>query len=184
MDETRFDHLIRTLTDSRRSLLGAALGLAAGTRCAADADAKKRRKRRRKKQRPAFNQYGCVNVGGKCFGNSGNCCSGICEGTGAESRCVAHHAEDCVVSDDTCQEFTPCGPIPKGACYRTTGNAGFCGNPGLCDCSTCSKDTDCEAQFGPGSACVVCSTSEVSCVGVKGSKGTACLPPASASVPG
>jgi hypothetical protein len=178
MDETRFDRLIRSLTESRRSLLGVALGIAAGAWLAPEADAekKKRRKRRKKKQRPVFNQFGCVNVGGACFGNNANCCSGICEGTGAESRCLAHNALACAVSNDTCQEFTPCGK--DGSCYRTTGNAGFCGNQGLCDCGPCARDTDCEAKFGPGAACIVCNTNEISCVGVKGSQGTACVPPA------
>jgi hypothetical protein len=52
----------------------------------------------------------------------------------------------------------------------------------LCDCGPCVRDTDCEAEFGPGAACIVCtSPGDANCIGVNGSQGTACVPPASAA---
>jgi hypothetical protein len=171
---TRFDDLVLSLTESRRTVLGGALTAAAGWLGVAGADAKKRRHKRRKrrKNKPRLNKFGCVDVGGKCFGKSEICCSGICEGTGKTSQCVAHNELGCA-ADETCSESVPCGT--EGVCYKTTGKAAFCGNNLICHCLPCQKDSDCEADSGPGAACVVCSED---CNGVMGSQGTACVPAA------
>ena len=165
----RFDRLIRAFTASRRSLIGGMV-LTAMVELGASGDAAKRRRRNTK--RPRRNRFGCVDVGGKCFGKSDACCSGICDGTKSKSRCIAHHEEGCLSDRSSCSEATLCGE--QGRCYQTTGNAGFCANGGLCDCAACQRDSDCEGRFGPGAACIVCGD----CVGVKGSNGTACVPTA------
>lgn len=178
MDAERFDDLTRSLISSPsrrgvlRGLAGAALGqviLLGGARSGAA--------QTRTEQRFRINKFGCVNVGEKCFGRDSKCCSGICQGNGNRSRCVAHNAGGCTTDDSSCPRPIPCGV--EGECYRTTGKAGFCGEGGACDCHPCSKDKDCEKDYGKGAACIVCiSKFENSCVGVNGSKGTACVPPA------
>jgi hypothetical protein len=171
MDGSNFDELARSLTRSRRSFLGGGVLAAAGWLGVAGADAKKKRhKRHKRKNKPKFNQFGCVDVGGKCFGKDDNCCSGICDGTGKTSTCVAHDELDCA-PDDICSESVRCAL--EGVCYQTTGKAAFCGDFGICLCMPCQKDSDCEAVSGPGAACTVCTSD---CDGVNGSQGTACVP--------
>lgn len=173
MDATRFDYLTRSLTDtaSRRMLLGgfaASLGLAA--LCfPMSMEARKKRKNTNKKKQPAFNQFGCLNVGQKCRGNSANCCSGICQGKKPKkgqkdkSVCVAHDTGDCPpgLTAEICggQENVFCTTgtgFPGGTCLTTTGNAGYCGADS--DCRQCTRDADCRAELGPQAACVVCAT--------------------------
>jgi hypothetical protein len=179
VDADQFDDVVRSLgafAPRRRFLRGlmlVALGYSAIARFNV-ADAKKQRKKKLKR-----NQFGCVDVGGKCRGNSDNCCSGICEGKKPKkgkkdrSRCVAHNVGTCTSGQNSCPEIVACGADAE--CYQTTGKAGFCAAPGVCDCAPCKKDKDCEPEFGPGAACIVCTTD---CVGVNGSSGTACVPPA------
>jgi hypothetical protein len=154
MNGARFDRLSRTIT--RRNGLGllAAFGLA--NIAAAQASAKKKKTLKK-------NEYGCVNVGGTCRGKDANCCSGICDGKKPKkgkkdkSRCVAHNVLGCQAGQDQCAgNSAPCGSGPMGFCYRTTGNAGYCGEAG--GCLDCQTDADCVAHggFGAGAACVVC----------------------------
>lgn len=184
MDGTHFDTVIRSLITSRRSLFGGALALAGGWFGIAITVARnKRQKKNKGKKKPkqlVINQYGCVDVGQPCRGNSSNCCSGICEGVAPgkrkpdRSRCAAHNSSVCQASSDLCSTGT--GAIcnankPNRVCTLTTGNAGFCadfsphieaGTDASFYCRDCSKDTDCQAEFGAGAACVVyagiCST--------------------------
>ena len=176
MEASRFDDLTRSLTThpSRRRLVRgfAAVSLAQLTLLRPAAEDGAARKRKNKVKR---NTYGCVDVGEKCYGKDARCCSGICNGNGKRSKCAAHNVGGCTPNANSCLGSVPCGV--GGECYRTTGKAGFCAKPGLCDCDPCTKDTDCEAQFGEGAACIVCITNGISCVGVNGSKGTACVPP-------
>ena len=169
MDENRFDAMTRSLSGvrTRRHVVGG-LAVFAMIRGVAFPAAAARKKGRKK---PRLNQFGCIDVGEKCFGKDGRCCSGICEGTKKTSRCVAHHAGNCTADDNSCPEPVDCGAA--GRCYRTTGKAGFCAAALLCECAPCRKDTDCAGLFGPGAACVVCTSD---CVGVNGSRrGTACV---------
>lgn len=177
MDANQFDQAVRAIEAGveRRRVLGTlfAVSLAAplfGLTSSSRVDA--RRKKRKKIKR---NSFGCVNVGQKCFGKSEVCCSGVCDGTGKTSKCVAHDALGCSVSPDTCSESVTCGA--NGHCFGTTGNAPFCGKQFTCFCKACSKDTDCEATHGPGAACVKC-LDDCKSVGV--STGTACVPAAQA----
>jgi hypothetical protein len=117
-----------------------------------------------------FNQFGCIDVGQPCRGDSTNCCSGICQGAAPAagepdtSVCVGHHnASICFADSDTCTLGVPVAcnlNKPKCSCYLTTGNAGFCADFTTLDdyadiCRPCTRDTDCQAEFGPGAACLV-----------------------------
>jgi hypothetical protein len=178
MDAPRFDRWTRSLTGfaSRRSVLGlvgAALGLAATRFPGITAPKKKQKKKTSKKL--TRNSFGCVDVGKACRGNSDNCCSGICEGKKPKrgkkdkSRCVAHNVLGCQVEQDQCAGApAQCGSNPMGLCYRTTGNASYCGVLGAC--FACKTDADCEAAGGffEGAACVICSECALT-------SGTACF---------
>jgi hypothetical protein len=186
MDDRRFDALARSLTrtSERRSLLR---GVAATTLALAvtrisgvsGTVAARHKKKHKKKTKLVRNAFGCVDVGGKCRGNDANCCSGICQGKKPKkgkpdkSHCVAHNVLGCQVDQDACVEFpAPCGT--NGFCYRTTGNASFCGGGGGSCVVECSNDADCAESWGPGSACIVC------VVGCAYGHQTACKSPASA----
>jgi hypothetical protein len=196
MDAHHFDFLARSLTDasSRRGVLrglaAATLGLAAIS-LPGEAEGRKKRKKRKKGKRnkkktkganpPALqlNDFQCVDVGNACRGNSANCCSGICEGKKPRegkkdrSRCIAHNVGICQPEQDICVDDLTANCGGAGRCFRTTGNASFCGNEGEGVCAVCARDADCEADFGPGAACIVCSTCEI-----KAGTSTACVPPA------
>jgi hypothetical protein len=112
-----------------------------------------------RRHKPKKNEFGCLNVGKPCNGKNHKCCSGICKGKRPKkgkkdkSKCVAHNVAGCQVGQDGCLNLdAACGIA--GLCYRTTGKAGFCGTSG--SCTGCKKDTECEAEHGPGAACVVC----------------------------
>jgi hypothetical protein len=190
MEAQRFDHLARHLsraTARRRLLAGLALSPFAGlvARSADDIAAKKKHKKKRKPKKPKPNAYGCLNAGQACGGDSALCCSGVCEGSKPKkgkkdsSRCVAHDAGICKVEMDECtagREAICHIANPSCQCFRTTGNAAFCGeNLGLLNlCRDCSQDADCEVEFGPGAACIalggIC---EPVC---PDTGGTACMP--------
>jgi hypothetical protein len=171
MNQNRFAAVTRALISvpSRRHLLrglaGAGFGLSL-VRLPHAAAAKKKRKRKKKAKKATPNSFGCLNVGQPCQGDSAQCCSGICEGTKPKkgkpdkSRCVAHDTGICQVAMDVCTtgKDAICNiQNPNCQCYRTTGNAGFCGDvsSGLLNlCRDCSQDTDCEEEFGLGAACV------------------------------
>lgn len=179
MDATRFDRLTRIFTDasSRRDLLRGLAGAAsvmAATQFPGSADTKKKHKKKRKK--PQLNAYGCVDVGQACRGNDANCCSGLCEGNKPkkgkkdQSRCIGHDVGSCTAIQDVCTENGAASCGSAAWCYRTTGNAGFCGSLSS-ECTVCAKDTDCDAKgFGPGAACVFCTngcpeTNHTVCIG-------------------
>ncbi len=180
MNSHNFDHLTRSLAiaPTRRGALGgliAGIGsVLAGTRSSGRVASQKKNKKRNK---PKKNEFGCLNVGKKCNGKNSKCCSGVCKGKGAKkgrkdrSECKAHDVGTCQASDDSClAEEAPCGTEPSTFCFRTTGNASFCGALLKGDCIGCAKDTDCEPTFGPGAACVICS-------GCLAFGNTACFPP-------
>ena len=203
MDKTQFDAVtstVRRLPSRRHVLRGlAGMGLAlGGLQLSEIADAKKQHKGKRKAKKkqpkkqaqtqPAFNAFGCLDIGQPCRGNNALCCSGICQGTapppGAPdtSTCVAHHTGVCKKGATTCEAGTLVQCVADddtSICLRTTGNAAFCASAVLDIkkyCRVCAKDTDCEVEYGPGAACVVL---DGICSGFCGVTGlTACLPPA------
>jgi hypothetical protein len=169
MNQHSIPALARVLTfipsrrDVLRSLAGAAVGLTV-LHAPDTGEAKKNRKHKPRKPKLRRNEFGCVDVGGNCLGNSANCCSGICEGKKPKkgkkdsSVCVAHDtAGICFADTDT---STVGMNVPCHAdndlcfCVRTTGNAGFCGDfssssepPG--SCQECCKDSDYQTDLGP-----------------------------------
>ena len=175
MDASHFDRATRSLAaaSSRRLLLRglATLGLAL-----AHLPSRVRAKKRKKKLK--FNEFGCVNVGGKCRGKDNVCCSGICQGKKPKkgnkdkSKCVAHGVGGCQPDQDHCVDFqgNACPDNASASCWRTTGQSSFCGDGGNSACVVCAKDVDCEALYGAGAACVVC----VDC----SQTGTLCVSPA------
>jgi hypothetical protein len=151
METDRFDRPARTFSQlfSRRSVTGA-LGLGA-IAIPGLAEGRKKRKKQRKIKRNAF---GCVNVGSFCK-NSGQCCSGICQGKKDKKKCQAHNVSTCTGQDGCADEGVPCPTLEfTGSCAVTTGNASYCAVGK--ECVACAKDTDCEALCGAGAACIVC----------------------------
>jgi hypothetical protein len=221
MDHDRFDVLTRSLgaAASRRTIGRALAGGALGTLftsgfSALAVDAKRKRhkkkgkKRKRKNQTPpvatpqevpplVFNQYGCIDVGRPCRGDSYNCCSGICQGAAPTagqpdtSRCVAHDTGTCEQAAEglctipevflaTCNNRSNCG------CLRTTGGSNYCaelfGGPGTSQCLPCQRDADCVALGLPAeSACAPVSAGR--CAGTCATC-MACLVPCSTVPPG
>jgi hypothetical protein len=168
MDEGCFDRLPRRFVLGG---LGAMLG-SGSTRIPDVASAKQHKKLKR-------NEFGCVNVGGKCTGKDKNCCSGICagkkptKGKKDTSRCQAHDASTCLAG----QHPTLCGSSDNepcatslgdsGNCATTTGAVGYCFNLVSLDGTSCTRDTDCREEFGAAAACIVCpSTGAPRCVGI------------------
>ena len=85
MDGLQFDTIVRSFTESRRSLLGTALAATAGWLGVAAADARKKRKHKKRKPKAKPNEYGCLEVDDPCKRES-DCCSGICEGKRERKR--------------------------------------------------------------------------------------------------
>jgi hypothetical protein len=183
VDATRFDNLTRALDRrlARRAVLAGTGGLAALlTRAGLDGAAAKKGKNKKKPLK--LNEYGCVNVGGRCRGKDSVCCSGICEGKRPKkvkrdkSRCVAHNTGGCPAG----QRVPFCGGTTlvhctitsgvgtfSGVCDTTTGNAPYCTGDG--ECFPCKKDTDCVPVCGEGAACAKCPT------GCAATGGTVCV---------
>jgi hypothetical protein len=177
VDQKRFDAVTRTLTSlpSRRDVLRgiAAVGIGvSGLRTSDAAEAKKKSKHKKRKGKkkkkttpqPVVNQFGCLDVGQPCKGDSTLCCSGVCEGKKPkkgekdERTCAAHNAGFCTAEVDSCTVGGNTSCRPNCFCTQTTGHAGFCGrfsSIGTPDCRVCTRDTDCQAEFGLGAACIV-----------------------------
>ena len=179
MNHHRFDattlkrHLRRlpSRRDVLRGLAGTGLGIGAlRLSDAVEAKKKSRRKKRDKKKKkspqPVVNQYGCLEVGQPCRGDSSLCCAGICEGTAPTkkgksdtSRCVAHDT-------GTCQQDGPgictsassanisCNNDSSCRCFSTTAGSNVCAHFDRRACASCQRDADCIALgFPAGSAC-------------------------------
>ena len=123
-----------------------------------------------KKRKLKRNEYGCVEVGGRCRGRDSVCCSGVCagkkpkQGEKDKSRCKAHDTgtiesgdRGCLAGDDSYGPGDTLCTTSAGEefakCWRTTGNAGFCGLDSAD--VPCRKDTDCVDACGQGAACIV-----------------------------
>jgi hypothetical protein len=142
MDVDRFDQIARALhwRQSRRAALrllfpGALGALATGGGL----------------KEVRANHFECRHVGARCK-RSGQCCSGVCR----NKRCQGHGAGICTTQNVCTTGTTVCGTHRGGsicACFQTTGKAPFCGRFGVC--RACTKDRQCEADFGAGAACVV-----------------------------
>jgi hypothetical protein len=156
MNGLYLDDVLRTLTQSRRSALIAAL--TAGLFGRSTVEAKKKRKRKHKKQTkvqpPTPNEFGCLEVGDACVSED-DCCSGVCDG----KTCRAHDVGTCGQGQsDVCAIQNPDDAVCvreglPGLCFRTTAGSDICMNRFLC--APCQRDADCLALgFPQGSACV------------------------------
>jgi hypothetical protein len=178
MDAKRFDRLARSLiaAPSRRRFLGGFVAMSGLLAPMLTETVEARKKKKKRKQKLERNAFGCVDVGNACRGNDTNCCSGHCvgptpkKGKKDSSACIAHHVGECPDGADACVVGkVSCGV--DGVCFRTTGNASFCG--GKAACEACNSDSECEeAGFGSGAACIVC------VINCDKDGGTACVPPA------
>jgi hypothetical protein len=182
MDATRFDALTRGLAaPASRRVAGrflAGIGLAALLGNPADAAKDKTRKKgrkgkKRKGQKPKFNTFGCVDVGGFCK-NGGQCCSGICSGKKNKKTCQGHNIAVgaceagplgfCAAPGGGLIIGTPCtsSADENGFCFTTTGNAPYCAVNSVQDagCVACTKDKDCQRFCGSDAACIQCPACE------------------------
>jgi hypothetical protein len=174
MDGTRFDHMTRLIAQSRRSLVGGALAVAAGLLAMPGVDARKKRKHKGRKQKAAApNSFGCIDVGDLCQ-TAAQCCSGICAGKRGKKTCRAHDVGGCqgnALSEGCGDHDVACTTSDgkPGLCATTTGNAGYCATGG--DCYACATDLDCQraagGNLGATAACIQCTYCEVT-------GGTAC----------
>jgi hypothetical protein len=99
--------------------------------------------------------FSCRHIGVRCR-RAGQCCSGICRGRSGRKRCKGHDAGICTGQNVCTTGSTRCGEHVPGTgcfCFQTTGDAPFCGRFAVC--RSCSRDKECEEDFGPGAACVV-----------------------------
>jgi hypothetical protein len=185
VDADGFDSLTRVVLErvTRRAVLGVVAGTLGITVVGTgDLEAKKRKKRKRQRPpsplqpqpqpqslpAPPRNAFGCVDVGQPCQGDHALCCSGICAGaapTGPDqpdpSRCIAHDGRTCLagVRSDSCgASDVSCTTSAglAGFCETTTGLGAFCAYAG--ECRLCTKDVECQGEFGPHAACIVCSS--------------------------
>ena len=197
MDGNRFDSLARSI-GRRRTRRDAVQALAAAALTAASVRVGLSEEPVAAAQVTTERRFNCSAVGQSCNGRDSSCCSGRCEGKEKKkrkggkkgkrdrkdrrdkSRCVAHDENGCTGGQDTCATGlqVACGRRGNGACFQTTGNAGFCGQidgggaPNFA-CATCERDQDCVDQgFGGDAACVVCDSdcrfqnaSNTACVG-------------------
>jgi hypothetical protein len=157
MDGLRFDAMTRSLSQGssrRRFLHGLTAVLGLATAHVPGAIRAGRRKKKLKR-----NEFGCVDIGGKCRGKDGNCCSGICKGKKPKqgerdkSRCAVG---GCRAGQDSCTNVLACKSSTgfSGRCFTTTSNTGYCGVGSAC--IACADDTECVPELGPGAACVIC----------------------------
>jgi hypothetical protein len=180
MDDISFDRLTSRLSQfiSRRGLVGASGLLALGIPdlIAARKKKRKRRKNRSKNKNVAFNDFGCVSVGGFCQ-NGGQCCSGICQGQKGKRTCREHDAGNCQSDQDSCLDtliYCTTTTDATGHCTITTGGASYCA--GATRCFDCARDADCVPYCGPQAACIACAD----CVAINGEE-TACVGPSGTS---
>jgi len=215
MNRNHFDALARSLgaSASRRELgrtlagggLGALVASAFGT---LDVDAKQKPKRKKTRKKPkkkpqpqpeprsepqtppplVFNEYGCIEVGQPCRGDSALCCAGICQGAAPDegqpdqSRCVPHDVGNCGQNAaGVCLAVNPALSLCNNAscfCFGTTAGSNVCGDsfgPSGTRGAACQKDADCVALgFPAGSACAP--VSEGNCSGYT-ENGMACVTP-------
>ena len=136
MTTDRFDRIVRVLTLrlGRREAVAATLATA-GT------------------SGPMTARAGTCRPFGSTCKRSRQCCSGLCKGR-KKMTCRAHDTGGCQPGEGDCDILVTCTTSEglEGRCYTTTGDAGFCGFTG--DCMVCQRDADCQAVYGPRTACI------------------------------
>src|SRR5215212_6411401 len=150
---------------SRRDIVRGLVGAGFGFGSLRQMETGEASKKKKTKTKP--NVFGCLNLGQPCAGNSARCCSGICHGRKPRkgkkdtSKCAVHNTGICAAGSDLCTSglHHACHPSnPNCTCTLTTGNAGFCADFTSASgqevaCRVCTRDTDCQAEFGAGAAC-------------------------------
>jgi len=152
MDHRTFDAFTRVTgrVVSRRGAGALVAVTAAWLTMDREADAKKKKKKKKKK---------CNMCGGVCC-PTGNTC--VIRGTAGE-QCVPD-IRTCTVDDNNCKPSTTgglwCNQAARCDCYVTTAGAVACLGPTTTptSCGNCTKDADCVATYGAGSACVQADT--------------------------
>lgn len=150
MDRKTFDAFTRLAgqTATRRGVGALAAGVAGLLVLDHDAEGKKKKKKKKKAK--------CSLCGGVCCGDAyGSSC--LLRGNG-EEICVPN-VRTCTAQDNKCDPANNgglwCDATKNCTCFVTTAGAVAClksGEP--TSCGNCTRDADCSANFGPGSACV------------------------------
>jgi hypothetical protein len=174
MDGRRFDALLQSLADSRRSLIGGTLVAIASVIGAPFADAKKRRKKKKKKCKGGTKKCGkkCIAATSCCraadCGSGGFCAEGTCLCSGGFTPCQGSCIPDsgCCTSTD-CDAGDICAQnqcvTGQGSC--AAGADSCAGDPILCGGDTCAcyatmdGQTRCSTAEGL-SECDVCANDE------------------------
>jgi hypothetical protein len=213
-DGRRFDDLLRSLTDSRRSLLGGSLAALAGLLGMATVEAKKKKKKKPCKKK--CSDGCCTKKFGKCIkeaqqtptqcGTDGEICRNNCGGSGsckdecttccAGDECVdsgQQSNEQCGIGGQDCFACPPgqaCNAPGPGCCAR---KGEECGSNGVACCPTsvgvyaCEDNRCCAPNHSP--LCTedsdCCDEEDVCNDGFCGRpQGAACEPGATWCVPG
>ena len=171
MDGNQFDDVIRSVMQSRRTLLTGALAVGMSAIGRTEGDAKKRRKRCKSPK---------VKCGKKCLA-AGSCCSdadcGTCQtclgkqcvvapggttcgvgGTCNGTACINQGTFGCTAARDFCagEEVTACpGSSTADATCFMRDDEPLCG---VGDCFIAATDEECEEQLGPGAIRIPCAT--------------------------
>jgi hypothetical protein len=156
MDGRDFDDLLRSLTESRRSLIGGALAALAGALGIRGTEAKKKKKKPCKKK---CRDGCCTSKHGKCIklaqqtptrcGTGGAICSANCSGTNCAQTCGTCCADgDCIDAGQISNE--QCG-VGGEACFACPAEQ-ICNAPGEGCCApigaTCDSANDCCSNGG------------------------------------
>ena len=173
MDRNLFNVISREFrhAPSRREVLIALFGVGIGVealRLPNNAAAKKHRqpghrkthkhKKSAKLDPETPNQFGCLEVGQLCGGDSTVCCSGVCAGEKPKKgkpdtrNCAAHGTGTCdqaavgACDAPEVNEQLTCNGNPNCVCFRTTAGSNFCVHPSHTKstdiCSNCRTDAD------------------------------------------
>ena len=165
MDGHQFDDLLRDLSRSRRTLLGAALAAAGGMSGLSAIEAKKKRKKKCAKKCPngcCTGKYGkCIQpaqqtstqcgTGGEICrttgcGGGGEQCSATCGGCCAGERCMDNDDAHCGLDGVAC---FACGDNEECAATHCCGKVGHdCLGAGDCCLTLGCEDATCCATFG------------------------------------
>lgn len=171
MDGRHFDEMLRSVAESRRTLMGGSLALLAGALSLHASEAKKRRKKKCKSPKVKCGKQ-CLPAGacctsadcGVCQTCSGNACvlapagspcgvGGRCNGT----SCIAEGSFGCTSDDDLCageNVACPTSTTPNARCFEGGGEV-LCG---VGDCFIASTNADCEQKIGPGAIRIACAS--------------------------
>jgi hypothetical protein len=148
MEGTTFDSFTRAMSRvvTRRGAGALAVGVASWLGAEHDGEAKRKKKKKKKPQ--------CDRCGSAC------CAAGeICVIRGAAGEQCVPAIRTCTAADNKCDPASYgglwCDSAKHCDCFVTTSGAVACLGPTeSTSCGNCTRDEDCTAQYGAGSACV------------------------------